>query len=117
MAGSDGGSEWTGTARDAARELESLRGLADRFGDSLNKAFARGIAQGQAFDTMLQGVGRSLVEMGLRSAFAPLQSLVGQAVGGLTKGLLGGAGITPFAQGGVIASPAAFPLGRGLAVW
>jgi hypothetical protein len=98
MTGSDPGSDWTGTARDAARELEALRGLADRFGDSLTKAFARGIAQGQEFDTILQGVGRSLVEMGLRSAFAPLQALVGQAFGGLTQGLLGAAGITPFAQ-------------------
>ncbi len=127
MTGSDPGSDWTGTARDAARELEALRGLADRFGDSLTKAFARGIAQGQEFDTILQGVGRSLVEMGLRSAFAPLQALVGQAFGGLTQGRLGAAGltpfaqggvisrgmVTPFAQGGVIASPAAFPLGRG----
>ncbi|HEX2552066.1 MAG TPA: phage tail tape measure protein [Microvirga sp.] len=125
MNGSDQGAAWTGTARDTARELESLRGLADRFGDSLTRAFARGIAQGQAFDSILQGLGRSLVEMGLRAALAPLQSLVGNALGGLTQGLAGLTGfahggaisrgmVTPFAQGGVIASPAAFPLGRGL---
>lgn len=128
MNGSGQATDWAGTARETARELEALRGLADRFGDSLTRAFARGIAQGQEFDSILQGLGRSLVETGLRTALAPLQALVGQTVGGLTQGLLGAAGVTgfaqggvlsrgmvtPFAHGGVIASPAAFPLGRGL---
>ncbi len=124
--GDDAG--WVETARETARQLESLRGLSERFGDSLTRAFARGIAQGQELDDILQSLGRSFVEMGLRAAFAPLQSLVGQAFGGLTQGIFGGTGVTgfanggvfsrgmvtPFANGGVIASPAAFPLGRGL---
>jgi phage-related minor tail protein len=128
MDGTGRRADWSGTARETARELESLRGLADRFGESLTRAFARGITQGQELDSILQGLGRSLVEMGLRAAFAPLQTLVGGALGGLAQGIPGAAGVTgfaqggvisrglvtPFAQGGVIASPAAFPLGRGL---
>jgi phage-related minor tail protein len=128
MDGTGRGADWSGTARETARELESLRGLADRFGESLTRAFARGITQGQELASILQGLGRSLVEMGLRAAFAPLQTLVGGALGGLAQGIPAAAGVTgfaqggvisrglvtPFAQGGVIASPAAFPLGRGL---
>ena len=112
------------TTRETARQLESLRGLSDRFGESLTRAFARGIAQGQELDGILRTLGRSFVEMGLRSAFAPLQSMMSQAVTSLfgTPGATGFAQggvfsrgmVMPFAQGGVIASPTAFPLGRGL---
>ena len=112
------------TTRETARQLESLRGLSDRFGESLTRAFARGIAQGQELDGILRTLGRSFVEMGLRSAFAPLQSMMSQAVGsffgapgatGFARGgVFSGGVVTPFAQGGVIASPTAFPLGRGL---
>ena len=113
MDGTGRGADWSGTARETARELESLRGLADRFGESLTRAFARGITQGQEFDSILQGLGRSLVEMGLRAAFAPLQTLVGGALGGLAQGIPGAAGVTGFAQGGVISRGLVTPFAQG----
>jgi phage-related minor tail protein len=124
MSGTGNDTGLVDTTRETARQLESLRGLSDRFGESLTRAFARGIAQGQELDGILRTLGRSFVEMGLRSAFAPLQSMVSQAVGsffgapgatGFAQGGVFSQGmVTPFAQGGVIASPTAFPLGRGL---
>jgi phage-related minor tail protein len=108
---------------ETGQKLDALRGLSDRFGDSLTRAFARGISQGRQLDGILKTVGQSLIAGGLRMALAPLQGLVSQAI----NGVLGGAAptgfaaggviargmVTPFAQGGVVASPTYFPLGRG----
>ena len=48
------------TTRETARQLESLRGLSDRFGESLTRAFARGIAQGQELDGILRTLAAAL---------------------------------------------------------
>lgn len=108
---------------------QSLSKSADSFGRSITSAFAKGIVEGKRFDDVLRSVGRSITETLLRSALKPLQtslsSLLGTGLKGLTGlfgggfslGDLGGGGgvpVAPFAEGGVIASPAYFPLGRGL---
>ncbi len=108
---------------ETTRQLESLSGLSDRFGDSLTRAFSLGIVQGRQLDGILKTVGQSLVQSGLRMALAPLQGLIGGAFKGLLGGLMptafaqGGViargMVTPFAQGGVVAQPTYFPLGRG----
>ena len=113
---------------------QSLSRSADSFGKSITNAFAKGIVEGKRFEDVLRGVGRSITETLLKSALKPLQAslsgLLGSGVksltgllggglgqGGLGLGGLGGGGgipVAPFAEGGVIASPAYFPLGRGL---
>lgn len=124
---------------DAAR-LSDLRALSqltrdlgrtsDAFGKSIVNAFARGVVEGKRFEDVLRSVGRSLSETLLKSALKPLQSglssllgtgvrtLTGLITGGLSGGLggLGGGAlpVTPFADGGVVAAPSYFPLGRGL---
>ncbi|HEY5794632.1 MAG TPA: phage tail tape measure protein, partial [Bosea sp. (in: a-proteobacteria)] len=102
---------------------------AESFGKSITNAFAKGIVEGKRFEDVLRSVGRSITETLLKSALKPLQnslsSLLGTGVksltglfgGGFNLGGLGGGGgvpVAPFADGGVIASPAYFPLGRGL---
>jgi hypothetical protein len=62
------------------RQLDTIIGLSDKFGDSLSNAFAKNIAEGKKFDVVLKKVRESLVETGLRLALAPLQM-------GLTQGL------------------------------
>ncbi|MDP3257599.1 MAG: phage tail tape measure protein [Bosea sp. (in: a-proteobacteria)] len=104
---------------------QSLDKSAASFGRSITNAFAKGIVEGKRFEDVLRSVGRSITETLLKSALKPLQSslsnLLGTGLKGLT-GLFGGVGlggggaapVAPFADGGVIASPAYFPLGRGL---
>lgn len=108
---------------------QSLSKSAESFGKSITNAFAKGIVEGKRFEDVLRSVGRSITETLLKSALKPLQtslsSLLGTGVKSLTGlfgggfslgGLAGGGGVpvAPFADGGVIASPAYFPLGRGL---
>jgi phage-related minor tail protein len=64
----------------------------------------------------------NLSQTALRSAFAPLQSGIGSLFSGELAGARGFAnggvmqrgGVVPFAEGGVISSPIAFPLSGGL---
>jgi len=110
---------------DTKVHLVELNGLADRFGKTMTSAFAKGIVQGKSFDDILKQLGNKFMEMSLKAAFQPLQGLIGSGLGMMTQGLGGmfgsmfggmggGAGpIMPFADGGVIAAPAYFPLGRG----
>ena len=128
--------------KDRERQLGTLIQLSDRFGDSLSRAFANNVAEGRKLDDMLKGMGRSLLETGLKQALSGLQSALSGSLKSLLSGVAGGAGssglgdalgslfgaapalaqggvvsrgmIMPFAQGGVVASPTYFPLGRGL---
>ncbi|MDP3410230.1 phage tail tape measure protein [Bosea sp. (in: a-proteobacteria)] len=108
---------------------QSLDKSAASFGKSITNAFAKGIVEGKRFEDVLRSVGRSMTESLLKSALKPLQTslssllttgikgLTGLFGGGLSLGGLGGGAsvaVAPFAEGGVIASPAYFPLGRGL---
>jgi len=111
-----------GDARDRLIELDSL---AQRFGVSMSRAFSSGIAQGRSFDDILRSVGQKFIDLSLRAGMQPLTNMVTglfgqitQGLGGALGGLMGGGGagvpIMPFAEGGVIASPGYFPLGRGV---
>ncbi|MGO4572803.1 phage tail tape measure protein [Microvirga sp. 2TAF3] len=121
---------------DRQRQLNTLIGLSDKFGDSLSNAFAKNIAGGKKFDDVLKSVRQSLVETGLRLALAPLQMALSQSMksittggmegaspldlggmlGGLMKGLgsLFGSGATPaFAKGGVFSRGMVMPFAQG----
>ena len=115
----------TGALTDARSQLIELDSLAQRFGTSMTRAFASGIAQGRSFEDVLRSVGQKFVEIGLRAGLQPLSNLTGSLMSQLTQGLSGaltgafgggaaGGPITPFADGGVIAAPGYFPLGRGM---
>jgi lambda family phage tail tape measure protein len=107
---------------------QNLGKSADSFGKSITSAFARGIVDGKRFEDVLRSVGRSMSDSLLKMALKPLQNGVSSLLGSGAKSLtglfgggfgLGGGGggtvpVAPFADGGVIASPAYFPLGRGL---
>lgn len=69
------------------RQLNTLIGLSDKFGDSLSNAFAKNIAEGKKFDDVLKKMRESLVETGLRLALAPLQMGLTQALQTLFGGL------------------------------
>ncbi|GGK29800.1 phage tail tape measure protein [Salinarimonas ramus] len=112
-----------------AQEIERLTRLTERLGASFTATFAKGVADGKRFDAILQQMGRSLVEIGLKAALAPLQQTLSRGVAGLLGGIFhGGSGagglagggfpplppVRPFAKGGVVAAPTYFPMAGGL---
>jgi phage-related minor tail protein len=76
--------------KDRERQLNTLIGLSEKFGESLSNAFAKNIGEGKKFDDVLKKVRESLVETGLRLALAPLQMALSQSVKSLTTGAMGG---------------------------
>lgn len=113
----------TSAMGDARDRLVELDGLAQKFGNSMSRAFASGIASGKSLDDVLRNVGQKFVELGLRSALQPATNMIGSLFTQLTSSLTGAIGssfgatggpVMPFADGGVIASPGYFPLGRGV---
>lgn len=104
-------------------QLAALSKLSTRFSTTLSQAFVDTTIKGRGLGDTLRTLTVSLSELTLKSVFQPLTSQIGA---GLT-GMLGNAATlfnpvafakggafspmpTPFADGGVIASPVAFPL-------
>lgn len=100
---------------DVSVELDRIGHLAEGVSRSLSRAFRGAVLDGKSLNSVLGDIARSFADIALRAAFKPVGILVENAIGNLfaaTNLALGGA--KPFAKGGVIASPAYFPLGRGL---
>jgi phage-related minor tail protein len=122
------GSLSVSSLRTIDRLTKELSQSATQFGRSISSAFAQGIIEGRRFEDVLRGVGKSMTESLLKSALAPAQGMLSTLISSgansllnLVRGSVGlrlfGSGkpsVMPFADGGVIASPAYFPLGRGL---
>lgn len=99
---------------DVSRELDRIGDLAQGVARTLSTAFRGAILEGRGFRSVLAEIGRAFADIALKAAIKPLGDLIGGAVGGLlgaTNPVL--AGITPFAKGGVIATPQYFPLAGG----
>lgn len=105
---------------------QNLSKSSELFGKSITSAFAKAIVDGKRFEDVLRSLGRSMTESLLKSALKPLQNTLSGLFSGGLQGLMGlasgiGSGtsapsmpIAPFADGGVVAAPSYFPLGRGL---
>jgi lambda family phage tail tape measure protein len=78
-------------AADRTRQLNTLIGLSERFGESLSTAFAKNISEGKKFDNVLKDVRKSFTEFALRSAMAPLQMALTRGMQTLMAGLFGNA--------------------------
>jgi phage-related minor tail protein len=91
-----------------------------RFGRSLTGAFEALAFRGKGLGDVLKSLALSMSQIVLKAAFAPLQNSIGSFVGTALKGFGFKSGaafqngsVVPFAQGGVISSPIAFPLSGG----
>ncbi|CAD5300240.1 Phage tail tape measure protein, lambda family [Bosea sp. 62] len=106
---------------------QSLSKSAQAFGKSITTAFASGIIEGKRFEDVLRSIGSSLSQGLLKSALKPLQNTISSWLGsginslaGLFTGGMGGGGggggspVSFFADGGVVAAPSYFAMGRGL---
>lgn len=91
--------------------------LSDRFARDLSNGFEDAAIKGRSLNETLQRLVTSLSETALEAALAPVTGFFGNALtslmGSFGLGGLGGALPVPFAKGGVIASPIAFPMGSG----
>jgi lambda family phage tail tape measure protein len=98
---------------------------AQSFGKSMTTAFAQGVIEGKRFEDVLRSVGKTLKESLLQSAVSTVSGLlssllnsgISKVAGSLTGLRLGGKGgpsVSLFADGGVVASPSYFAMGRGL---
>jgi phage-related minor tail protein len=96
---------------DFRKGLSEASRLSGRFASDLTRAFTDAALKGRALNDVLKQLAFALSRHALEAALAPITGAFGSAL----SQLVGGAGLVPgaprpFAQGGVIASPIAFPL-------
>ncbi len=106
------GDELRAELGDVSVELDRIGDLADGVGRSLSRALRGAVLDGKSLKSVLGEVARSFADIALKAAFQPLGTLVSGAVESLFTAT--NPAVTPFAKGGVLASPTYFPLGRGL---
>jgi phage-related minor tail protein len=102
-------------------QLKVATGLGRQFSSALINAFEGIAIKGRSLGDVLKSLALSLSNMVLKAAFRPLEQGFGNLLSGLFSGGFGfakGAAFqqglpVPFAKGGVINSPIAFPLARG----
>jgi phage-related minor tail protein len=104
------------------QELSNATKYGRQFGAALTSAFTGLVVKGRSLSDTVDTLALSLSRMAFSAAFKPLEQGLGQSFSGLLSG--GGFGFAnggvfrgglpvPFAAGGIIASPIAFPLGQG----
>lgn len=118
------------TDRDNAariRQLDTLDRLAQKFGQSLSRAFANGTGAGRSLDGVLGSLATKLATVTVRAALNPVKAGITGLVKGLIDGdasseatpfarggVIAGGRIRPFAAGGVVAAPTYFPMRDGI---
>ena len=80
-----------------------------KLGNTLAAAFDGVANKGKSVTSIIDTLALSLSKMALNAAFKPLEGLLSSGIGDVFSGSLP----IPFASGGVISSPIAFPLGGG----
>jgi len=103
------------------QELEQASRVGRDFGSSLTRAFSDAAIRGRKLSDVMKGLALSLSRNALKTAIKPLGSAISGGFSGLFTKALGfqKGGVfsnrmpVPFARGGVIAAPTAFPLAGG----
>jgi phage-related minor tail protein len=97
--------------------MTDLQKQSQKFGTVFTGTIRSAILSGKSFDETLRGLALKLSGLALNAGLKPLENLFSSAfeslVGGATGGF-GGSGVssvTPFAKGGVVASPTYFGMG------
>lgn len=115
-----------------SKSLSSLNDMSGTFSRSIATGLTQAIAQGKSLDTVLQGVAKTVSNSALKQALSPISTTIGNglndalqgvttSIGNVFSSLFGfrsgavfqGGGISPFADGGVVASPTYFPMSGG----
>lgn len=112
-----------------AKQLSTLDSLAQKFGDSLSKAFISTVGPAKQLDGALNSLVAKLAGMAGKAVLDPvksgIESLVRSVInsgasstafakgGVISGGVISGGRVRPFAEGGVVAAPTYFPLRDG----
>jgi lambda family phage tail tape measure protein len=112
-----------------AKQLSTLDSLAQKFGDSLSKAFTSTVGPARQLDGALTSLVSKLAGMAGKAVLDPvkggIESLVRSLInsgasttalakgGVISGGAISGGRVRPFADGGVVAAPTYFPLRDG----
>lgn len=115
---------WTirveGDTKGLEGELEKAAASGRKFGRAMTSAFADIAIRGKSLSDTIRSLALAMSELALKSAMKPLENAIGGAIQGAIGGGFGFGGGTaagvpvPFAAGGVISSPIAFPLKGGM---
>src|SRR6218665_2518876 len=99
---------------DVELELGRIRDLANSVAQTISTGFRGALLDGKSLKSLLGDIARAFADIALKAAIKPLGNLVGGLVENLFAGTNPALGtVTPFAKGGVIATPSYFPLGSG----
>lgn len=105
------------TLRGLSLRTRGLESGANAFARAMTSAFAGAVTSGKQFDDVLKSLALRLSNIALRLAFKPIESGITSGLQSLMSSLTGGgassgagAGIRPFASGGVIGTPGYFPM-------
>lgn len=108
------------TAQALSPVLADLENRSQSLGHALTTTFAAALSGSKTLDEALKGLALRLSGIALSAGLKPLETLAGNALSGLMKGLFPAAaegtagGVTAFADGGVVAAPSYFPMASGL---
>lgn len=112
MANADGD---TGSLADTRQDAEHLTVIFDdlearsrSFGSALTRALKGAVVDGRGLDSVLRGLALRMSDIALSVGMKPLEGLLSSGI----SNLLGG--VTPFAKGGVVASPTYFGSSGGM---
>jgi phage-related minor tail protein len=105
---------FSGELGDVSVELDRIGHLADGVGRALSSALRGAVTDGKSLKSVLSEVAQSFADIALRAAFKPIGTLVSGAIESLFTATNPALQVRPFAAGGVLASPAYFPMPQGL---
>jgi len=96
-------------------ELRRIEDLGVSVGNTLSRSLGKAILEGRDLRSLLSDIGNAFSKIALDAALKP----VGDLASGFVQNLFTATnpalnGITPFAKGGVIATPSYFPLSNGV---
>lgn len=105
----------------ARRSFNELNTVAKKFGEQVTSALTDAVVKGEDLDDVFRSLALSIANSALNAGLQPLQDTISSGLSGLFSSFTGGTGgvpapVTPFAKGGVVATPSFFPLDRGLGV-
>jgi len=106
----------------ARRSFDTLNTTAQQFGRQVTSALTDAVVKGEDLDDVFRSLALSISNSALQSGLKPLQDTLSNGLGNLFSSFTGGGAsgaapsVTPFARGGVVATPSFFPLNQGLGV-
>ncbi len=113
-------------AADRAKQLETLDGLARKFGQSLSGALTTNLNAGRQLDGVLGTLATRLSSLAVKAALGPVRKGIASLVKSLLAGsdssesnafarggVLAAGRVRPFASGGIVAAPTYFPMQGG----